>query len=233
MQADLNKAAAAAEEEAQKEYQDAVKAKMNDIWNDLTGGFNSVCSLLNLVVEEIAGQGFLGGIGQMLGGGLGMLQGGLTIGGGLLNLLGALGPLLGLGGGAAVLGTTAIAPILAATAIAAFGGPAAFTAALMAASVATPFVASTVVPLTAATAPAAALALAPLLMLQEGGIVHKPTVAMIGENGPEAVVPLNRSIAPINVIIHGDVYSDSMVNKIENAVSNAVQKRYRQMGVRA
>jgi len=28
--------------------------------------------------------------------------------------------------------------------------------------------------------------------LAEGGIVHRPTLAMIGESGPEAVVPLDQ-----------------------------------------
>ena len=28
--------------------------------------------------------------------------------------------------------------------------------------------------------------------LREGGIISKPTLAMIGEKGPEAVVPLNK-----------------------------------------
>jgi hypothetical protein len=35
-----------------------------------------------------------------------------------------------------------------------------------------------------------AVAMAPLLALAEGGIVSKPTIALIGEAGPEAVVPL-------------------------------------------
>ena len=30
-------------------------------------------------------------------------------------------------------------------------------------------------------------------MLAEGGIVNGPTLAMIGEAGPEAVIPLNRA----------------------------------------
>ena len=40
-----------------------------------------------------------------------------------------------------------------------------------------------------------------------GGIVRRPTIAMIGEAGPEAVVPLNKGgMRPINIYIQGDVY---------------------------
>ena len=44
-----------------------------------------------------------------------------------------------------------------------------------------------------------------LLGLQEGGIVRKPTVAVLGEKGPEAVIPLDktRSLGPqINLNIN-------------------------------
>lgn len=39
----------------------------------------------------------------------------------------------------------------------------------------------------------AAIALAPLLGLAEGGIVTQPTIALIGEAGPEVVIPLNQA----------------------------------------
>jgi len=54
-----------------------------------------------------------------------------------------------------------------------------------------------------------------ILGLQHGGIVTRPTFAMIGEAGAEAVIPLNRlgSIGvgggQINVFIQGDVFTDS------------------------
>lgn len=43
----------------------------------------------------------------------------------------------------------------------------------------------------AAYAVIAAIALLPLLALAEGGIVTRPTLALIGERGPEAVIPLD------------------------------------------
>ena len=46
--------------------------------------------------------------------------------------------------------------------------------------------------LAAGTAQIAAIASTPLPALAEGGIVNKPTVAMIGEAGPEAVIPLSK-----------------------------------------
>jgi hypothetical protein len=36
--------------------------------------------------------------------------------------------------------------------------------------------------------------------LAEGGIVTRPTVALVGEAGPEAIVPLGRRTAPLPVI---------------------------------
>jgi hypothetical protein len=48
-------------------------------------------------------------------------------------------------------------------------------------------------------------------MLAEGGIVYNPVLAMIGENGPEAVVPLSSGGGagmgqPINIYIQGGNY---------------------------
>jgi phage-related minor tail protein len=56
-----------------------------------------------------------------------------------------------------------------------------------------------------------------------GGIVNSPTIAMIGEAGPEAVVPLSRmgsmGGATVNVTINGSVTSEGdLVNAIRNAL---------------
>jgi hypothetical protein len=56
-----------------------------------------------------------------------------------------------------------------------------------------------------------------------GGIVNSPTIAMIGEAGPEAVVPLNRmgsmGGSTVNVVINGSVTSEGdLVNAIRNAI---------------
>ena len=53
-------------------------------------------------------------------------------------------------------------------------------------------------------------------MLANGGIVTSPTLAMIGENGPEAVVPLNRGMGGgVNITINGGLGTST---DIANAV---------------
>ena len=63
--------------------------------------------------------------------------------------------------------------------------------------------------------------------LAEGGIVTKPTLALVGESGPEAVVPLgqmNNSKPNIEVHIHGDVLSEiDFERKIGEATSRIIQ----------
>jgi hypothetical protein len=56
-----------------------------------------------------------------------------------------------------------------------------------------------------------------------GGIVTSPTTALIGEAGPEAIIPLDRmgsmGGATVNVTINGSVTSESdLVNAIRNAL---------------
>lgn len=57
-------------------------------------------------------------------------------------------------------------------------------------------------------------------MLAEGGIVNKPTLAMIGERGPEAVVPLDRyqGGGGITVNINSTVADASLPDKIVQAL---------------
>lgn len=55
--------------------------------------------------------------------------------------------------------------------------------------------------------------------LANGGIVNSPTVALIGEAGPEAVVPLSGANKPslgtvINITINGDVSGEEVAEKI-------------------
>jgi hypothetical protein len=59
--------------------------------------------------------------------------------------------------------------------------------------------------------------------LAEGGIVKTPTIAMIGEAGAEAVVPLNRmgsmGGATVNVVINGSVTTEGdLISAIRNAL---------------
>ena len=53
-------------------------------------------------------------------------------------------------------------------------------------------------------------------MLAEGGIVTKPTVAMIGEAGAEAVIPLSKGMGGINVVVN---VQGSVVQEQDLAVS--------------
>jgi hypothetical protein len=60
-------------------------------------------------------------------------------------------------------------------------------------------------------------------MLADGGIVNSPTAALIGEAGPEAVIPLNRmgtmGGSTVNIVVNGSVTSEGdLVNAIRNAI---------------
>ena len=62
--------------------------------------------------------------------------------------------------------------------------------------------------------------------LAKGGIVNRPTLAMLGESGPEAVVPLGRGRGAgmtINLVINGDVNGfDDFQAKVTAVVRDAV-----------
>jgi len=66
--------------------------------------------------------------------------------------------------------------------------------------------------------------------LAQGGIVTRPTVAMLGESGPEAVIPLGRGGGAgagagmtINLVINGDVQGmDDFEAKVTSVIRNAV-----------
>lgn len=66
-------------------------------------------------------------------------------------------------------------------------------------------------------------------MLADGGIVRKPTLAMIGESGPEAVIPLNKANSfggggtTINVIINGDVMGDDGIERLGDELVRTFQ----------
>lgn len=59
-----------------------------------------------------------------------------------------------------------------------------------------------------------------------GGLVNRPTLAMIGERGPEAVVPLNRG-GVVTININGPVYG---INDLEDKVAEAWLNVYRNGG---
>lgn len=56
--------------------------------------------------------------------------------------------------------------------------------------------------------------------LAEGGIVTRPTFAMVGERGPEAVVPLDEAGGKIVVEVHveGSIYADDFEDRVRRAV---------------
>ena len=60
--------------------------------------------------------------------------------------------------------------------------------------------------------------------LAKGGIVTRPTLAMLGESGPEAVVPLGRGGGmTINLVINGDINGmDDFEEKVTSVVRDAV-----------
>ncbi len=68
--------------------------------------------------------------------------------------------------------------------------------------------------------------------LADGGIVNKPTLALIGESGPEAVVPLNgaNGAGGVNITISGGVFADeasmdSLIDRIQEAVQGRRRSR--------
>ena len=61
--------------------------------------------------------------------------------------------------------------------------------------------------------------------LAEGGIVRSPTLAMIGEKGPEAVIPLNGKQGGITINILGPTYGfDDFEEKVSEAITDSVRR---------
>jgi hypothetical protein len=62
--------------------------------------------------------------------------------------------------------------------------------------------------------------------LAKGGIVDRPTLAMLGEAGPEAVVPLGRGGGAgmtVNLVINGDINGmDDFEQKVASVIRDAV-----------
>lgn len=63
--------------------------------------------------------------------------------------------------------------------------------------------------------------------LAKGGIVNSPTLAMVGEDGPEAVIPLSKKNNPagiglggggITIVINGDISGEEMLEKVTNNI---------------
>jgi phage-related protein len=62
--------------------------------------------------------------------------------------------------------------------------------------------------------------------MAKGGIVNRPTLAMLGESGPEAVVPLGRGGGAgmtVNLVINGDINGmDDFEQKVTSVIRDAV-----------
>jgi predicted nucleic acid-binding protein len=62
--------------------------------------------------------------------------------------------------------------------------------------------------------------------LAKGGIVNRPTLAMLGESGPEAVIPLGQGGAAgmtVNLVINGDINGmDDFEQKVTSVIRDAV-----------
>ena len=66
----------------------------------------------------------------------------------------------------------------------------------------------------------------------EGGIVTRPTAALVGEAGPEAIIPLNKlaNFAP-NVTVNANVGKDVDISRLANALSNVYSEQLRSQGI--
>jgi hypothetical protein len=64
--------------------------------------------------------------------------------------------------------------------------------------------------------------------LADGGIVTKPTLALVGEAGPEAVIPLSKMQGAsggmtVNVTVNGDVSGRDLVDKVQQSIMNSMR----------
>ena len=75
--------------------------------------------------------------------------------------------------------------------------------------------------------------------LAEGGIVTRPTLALVGESGPEAVIPLagNAAGVTVKVTVNGSIYADDFEDRVARAVATGSRRaglgRYGLAGGRA
>jgi phage-related minor tail protein len=66
--------------------------------------------------------------------------------------------------------------------------------------------------------------------MANGGIVTSPTLALIGEAGPEAVIPLDRAggMGGINITVHAGLVSSP--DQVGQQIIEAIQKAQRRSG---
>ncbi len=66
-----------------------------------------------------------------------------------------------------------------------------------------------------------------VLPFAEGGVVTSPTLGLVGEAGPEAIIPLNR-VRPVggssvNVYVYGDVSGNELVEKVKEGIMRSMR----------
>lgn len=66
---------------------------------------------------------------------------------------------------------------------------------------------------------------------QHGGIITRPTLGLVGEAGPEAVIPLNRmagaGIGGITINVYGDISGNDLIEKVGEGILRKLQIRQR------
>ena len=62
-------------------------------------------------------------------------------------------------------------------------------------------------------------------MMAKGGIVNKPTLAMIGEDGPEAVIPLSQRNNPKGIGLGGNSNGPITININASGITDRSDKR--------
>ncbi len=67
--------------------------------------------------------------------------------------------------------------------------------------------------------------------LAEGGVVTRPTTALIGEAGPEAIVPLNRmagaGIGGLTINVYGDITGQDLIDRVGEELMKMIKKEQR------
>ena len=62
----------------------------------------------------------------------------------------------------------------------------------------------------------------PLTMFADGGMVSRPTLGMVGEAGPEAIIPLKGGNVPVK--LSGEQYSDKTINTLIHGLARVLKE---------
>jgi hypothetical protein len=63
----------------------------------------------------------------------------------------------------------------------------------------------------------------------DGGIVTSPTLGLVGEAGPEAIIPLNKAGAfgGLTINIYGDVSGEEIIDKVGDGIMRKIKQELR------